>query len=60
MRTYPRRRKARRPGRISCGHAVQIGEQILSYDGTRWHCLPCALARVRAQHPPPTRPRAPA
>jgi hypothetical protein len=40
--------KARRSSTVACGHYVLAGEQIVRA-GSRWTCLPCALAATRAE-----------
>jgi hypothetical protein len=40
--------KARRSSRLACGHYVLAGMQIVRA-GSRWTCLPCALAATRAE-----------
>jgi hypothetical protein len=46
--------KARRSGRVACGHYVLTGKQIVSRgEGwrRRWLCMECALGEFRSERP---------
>jgi hypothetical protein len=45
-------RKARRAGKMACGHYVLIGQRIMSKNGGRWFCVECALKQLRRENGP--------
>ncbi len=54
MRPPVRVRKARRTGKVGCGHFVLVGQQIVRLEGGIWHCRDCALLtlKILMQTPP--------
>jgi hypothetical protein len=45
-RVRVRAKRARRSGRVACGHYIPVGSPIIDRDG-RWMCRGCALETVR-------------
>jgi hypothetical protein len=46
--------KARKSSRVGCGCYVLRGQLIVNRGGTRWICLPCAIAAIASERPAET------
>jgi hypothetical protein len=44
--------KARRPGRLACGHWVPLGH-LIARQGQDWVCVECAITAIRAANDHP-------